>query len=180
MGKPKPGDYVKVKYYADVLKPNGKSGGNFIDTEHIGKQVAFKVTSTKNGGQPHQGLYVGLNEAVQNMLLGEEAKLILSSDMAFGDEGLPKHYNANSGFLGSSVGIIGVAMANDPNAPKGHHGRNPLCVAYIGVPPNSEIQVKIALLEINGHRRAIKEMTCLDCILSSLTYGLGCNASAMA
>lgn len=115
VGKPKVDDTVKVHYVLHWLK-NSKRDGTVIDTK-VHKLVSFKVTSKP---EEHNGLYQGLNEAVKGMNLGEEANVILTPDLAYGGEGLSRYYNASSGFFGSSMEVIGVALPDDPKAPADH------------------------------------------------------------
>ena len=177
IGKPKVGDTVRLKYRAYTMK-KGRDGklkkdGNFIDTDHLGPQVAFQVTEDKE----HTGLYEGLNAVVKSMNLGEEANVILSSDLAFGEQGLSRFYEPNAGYLKSRMGILGTVMPSNPNAPSDHHNRNPLCIAYVGVQPGSSIFLEgLALMEVNNKRRAIPTYSCCDCIVSSIMNGFGLNS----
>jgi FKBP-type peptidyl-prolyl cis-trans isomerase len=73
MGHPKPGDLVEVQYRGKL-----KNGGQaFHDTYLEPSSVAFRV----NQGQTISGL----DEGVQQMVLGEKARLEIASKDAYGD-----------------------------------------------------------------------------------------------
>ena len=174
IGKPKVGDVVKVKYSAYTVK-NGKKYAQIIDTSHVGPLVSFKVCDTTN--KDHKGLYAGLNEVIQTMNLGEEATVQLTSDLAFGEIGLDRYYDASGGYVKSQMGVLGTCMPNDPKSPPSHHDRNPLCVAYVGVAPNTDIILEnLALMEINNHRREIPKQSCCDIIMNSIAQAFGLNS----
>lgn len=170
IGKPKVGDIVKVNYVLYRLK-NNKRDGKVIDTK-AHKLVRFKITDSNS---EQDGIYRGLNEAVKGMNLGEEANVTLTPDIAYGEQGLSRYYNADSGFLKSGVEIIGVAMPDDPKAPQNHKGRHPISIAYIGVPSGASVELQsLSLMQINNHARKIPEQSCLSCICNAILVGLGC------
>lgn len=156
------------------MKEGNQRGDRFIDTKAHEKLISFKVTD----GEGHRGLYRALNEAVKGMQLGDEAKFVISSDMAFGEQGLDMYFDPSMGFWKGSVAIIGTGMPNDPRSPASHHGRNPLCLAYVAIQPNTDIELKLDLMQINDHRRAIPETSCADCLCSAIMTGLGCNSTS--
>lgn len=175
---PKAGDVVKVRYRAWTMKKKKdgtlKKDGNFIDTDHLGPGVAFKIMDDDDA---HVGMYRGLNKVVRTMNLGEEADIILSPALAFGDKGLSRYYEPNAGFAKTQMEVLGTAMPNDPNAPEDHRDRNPLCIAYLGVPPGASVFLEgLALMEVDGKRRALPQRGCLDCLWSSIANGLGFNS----
>ena len=157
---------------------NDKKYAQIIDTDHAGPLVTFKVCDPSPKNTELQGLYKGLNELVLGMNLGDEVSAVITSDLAFGTIGLDRYYEPGSGgYLKNQIGILGTQMPNDPNAPKTHHNRNPLCIAYIGVQPNASVMFeRMALMEVNNHKREIPSSDCIDCCWSSISNGLGWNS----
>jgi FK506-binding protein 1 len=71
------GDQVTIHYTGRYLKNNKKK--EFEDTYHSEKKLKFTV----GNGEVIQGL----DEGIQTMILGEEARLTITSDYAYGKEG---------------------------------------------------------------------------------------------
>ena len=86
------------------MAPKGKE---FEDTYHRGKPAAFKL------GSGHA--FPGLEEGIKGMELGDEARLEITSDDAYGSKGF------DGGF--------------------------------VPVPPNTDIVVEVALMQINQSMR---------------------------
>ncbi|CAB9520383.1 expressed unknown protein [Seminavis robusta] len=110
----------------------------FIDTGHVGKQLTMEIR--ENGVKTYDGLYRGLNDAMKDMIFGEESTFLIPSCLAFGSDGLSK----------CSIGS---------HRPKDHDGRNPAGVSFLQIEPDSDLQVKILVQGVgrNGewHRRAM-------------------------
>lgn len=169
IGQPKPGDLVKVHYKISI---HGKKGYQIIDTS-AHSMVSFRVAKLSSG---HQGLYRGLNELIINgpMLLGDSVKAVLPPELAYDTMGLDRNYNVNGGFTQAAIeNTFQMAAPNDPNAPASHQGRNPLSLAYVKVPPNTSIDIKLDLMQIEHHRRELKKMTPLDYATSGFMSGFG-------
>ena len=171
IGKPKVGDVVKVHYIASV---HGKKGWEIVNTK-AHALVQFRIA--KDSSQ-HKGLWRGLNELIikGDVQLGDAIQAEIPPELAFGKEGLERRYEVNGGFTQAAIGNdTMMAVPNDPNCPPSHKERNPLGLAYVPVAPNSTIDIKLELMQVNHHRREIKEMTCGECICSAIMSGLGCN-----
>ena len=137
--------------------------------------VAFRLA--KNSSE-HQGLYRGLNEIMLNghVLLGDAVKAEIPPELAYDTVGLDRYYNVEGGFIqGAIQNEHQMAAPNNPNAPASHQNRNPLCLAYVAVPPDSTIDLELEVMQINHHRREIREMTIGECLCTGISSAFGCN-----
>ena len=135
VNKPQPGDWVQIHY-------NGKCNGKFfVDTWRIQKKVQFQVVDDYHR---KEGLYRGLNRAVQKMMLGEKSTFKIPPSCAFGEEGLSK--------------------ANENSNKKDHKNRNPHGVSYLRIGPNKHVELEILLVSIarddKWHLMQIPEESC--------------------
>jgi FK506-binding protein 1 len=79
VGRVVKGDKVTIDYKGRYVKPTNNKEKEFEDTYHSLKQLKF----TAGSGEVIQGL----DEAIQMMVLGEEARLTITSEYAYGNEG---------------------------------------------------------------------------------------------
>ncbi len=168
IGKPKPGDLVKIHYVMYRVMPiqgNKKKwdqkefkdlilDADVIDTRHVGPMVSFTVTDDK---MKHAGLYTGLNEVVKTMNLGEEATVHLNYNNAFGDAGLEAFYPVKALRRDKR-------MDNLPDCPSSHRNRNPLCVAYVAIHPGQDVLLQLELIQVGIHHRELPPYTARDAV----------------
>lgn len=114
-----------MKFHAKARIADGNKV--VTDTEHLGKLASLQL-----GSKGAQGLWTGLDECLQKMVLGEEAVFLIPSQLAFGAEGLAKRLvNPNE-----------EAGANELET------RVPFGVSFCHVPPDTDIVVEVALLNV--------------------------------
>ena len=173
VGKPNPGDIVKVHYETHI---HGKKGYKIVATRAHTGSVPFRMAGKSSD---HQGIYRGLNELILrgNMKLGDSIKAVIPPELAYDTQGLDRCYGVNGGFVQAAIhNTTQMAAPNHPNAPASHQGRNPLSLAYVAVPPNASVDIVLDLVQVNNHKREIPKMTWCECITTSIMTGLGLNA----
>lgn len=176
-----------MRYRGWVLKRNERNrnklerDGRFVIADTQGPAVAFRVLGggDGDGGARHAGLYRGLDAVVRTMDLGEASDIVLPPALAFDDRGLGRH---NGGTWDEQRRVMtdpaklereGNVMACPPGAPEDHVDRNPLCVAYVAVPPGASVLLEgLKLVEVNG-RSAPSNRSCMDFYRSCCAWAWG-------
>jgi FK506-binding protein 1 len=101
VGKPKKGDVVKAHYTGRLMssKHQGKKGEEFEDTYYRQVPAKFLIGQKQldsSGAPPAKFndpvVMRGLHDGVEQMLLGEKAQLEITSDFAYGIQGMVDRY----------------------------------------------------------------------------------------
>jgi len=120
VGNVVPGDRVTVMYQGWYINQSTGKRKEFEDMFHSEKKLTFKVNKK---GQQQEGVYPGLMEGVQLMVLGEKARLLIPAADGFGP-------NEHRGFIGkvppNSDLVVELAIMSVARNTVVHYRKDPM------------------------------------------------------